>query len=140
VPSRAIFRENLPNGGRGSGCALKKGGGHTISLRTIALSATGDHIRSFISSTLADRYQMINCSGFKPAVMASVVISLQHLESCLLIIGGVVASAQCQPLVSKCSSALQASAYLCLIYLICALICFLGLRVPYHLERICPKP
>jgi len=102
MPSRAIFRENLPNGGRGSGSALKKGGGHTISLRTIALSATSHHIRSFISSTLADRYQVINCSGFKPAIVASIVISLEHLKSCLLIIAGVIASAQCQPLVSKC--------------------------------------
>jgi hypothetical protein len=56
MPSRAIFRENLPNGGRGSAGALKKGGGHTIAFRTIALSAASHHIRSFISATLADRY------------------------------------------------------------------------------------
>jgi hypothetical protein len=140
MPSRAIFRENLPNGGRGSGCALKKGGGHTIALRTIALRATGHHIRSFISSTLANRYQVINCIGFQPTVMTSVVISLKDLKSCPLIVSGVVSSTQCQPLVSRCLSALQASAYLCLIYLICASICFLGLKSLYHSDRICPRP
>ena len=84
---RSIFRENLPNGGRGSGSALKKGRGHTIALRTIALRAASHHIRSFISSTLADRYQVINCIGFLTAVMAGIVIALQDLQSSSLVIG-----------------------------------------------------
>jgi len=39
MPSRAIFRENLPNGGRGSAGALKKGRGHTIALTAVAFDA-----------------------------------------------------------------------------------------------------
>jgi hypothetical protein len=71
---RAIFRENLPNGGRGSACAHKKGGGHTIALTTIAFDTSCNHIGSFISSTFADGYQMIDCVGFLAAVMAGEVI------------------------------------------------------------------
>ncbi len=47
-----------------SSCNTKKGRGHPIALRTIALSAASNHIRSFISSTFAYRYQVINCIRF----------------------------------------------------------------------------
>jgi hypothetical protein len=59
----------------------KKRGGHPIALRTVALSAASNHIRSFISATLTYRYQVINCIGFKPAVVASIVIALQYLQA-----------------------------------------------------------
>ena len=72
---RAIFRENLPDGGRGFGCALKKGRGHTIALTAITFDTSSDHIRSFISSTFADGYQVIDCVGFLSAIMASEVIA-----------------------------------------------------------------
>jgi len=49
---RAIFRENLPNGGRGCSVTLKKGRGHTIALTAVAFNAGSDHICSLISPTL----------------------------------------------------------------------------------------
>ena len=73
---RSIFRENLPNGGRGFPCALKKGGGHTIALTTITFNASCNHISGFICAALADGYQVIHSIGFLSAVMASEVIAL----------------------------------------------------------------
>ena len=40
MPSRAIFRENLPDGGRGCPVALKKARGHTIALTAVAFNAS----------------------------------------------------------------------------------------------------
>ena len=74
--SRAIFRENLPDGGRGFPCALKKGGGHTIALTAVTFDASCDHISGFICAALADGYQVIHSIGLLSAVMASEVIAL----------------------------------------------------------------
>jgi len=73
---RSIFRENLPNGGRGFPCALKKGRGHTIALTTITFDASCHHIRRFICATFANGYQVIHSIGLLSAVMASEVIAL----------------------------------------------------------------
>jgi hypothetical protein len=73
--SRAIFRENLPDGGRGFPCALKKGGGHTISLTTITFNTSCNHIGRFICAALTDGYQVIHSIGLLSAVMASEVIA-----------------------------------------------------------------
>ena len=73
---RPIFRENLPNGGRGFPCALKKGGGHTIALTAVTFNASCNHIRSFICAAFANGYQVIHSIGFLSAVMASEVIAL----------------------------------------------------------------
>ena len=75
MSGRSIFRENLPNGGRGCRCAHKKAGGHTISLTTIARITSCNHIGSFICAAFADRYNVIDGSGFLSAVMTSVVIA-----------------------------------------------------------------
>jgi len=90
------------SGGRGSGCALKKGGGHTIALRTIALSASCNAVRFIVGPVLANGYQMVNSVGFQPTIVASVIISFKHLLPNSLIIGCVVSLVtQCQPLVSR---------------------------------------
>lgn len=99
--SRAIFRENLPDGGRGSACAHKKRGGHTIALTAVAFDTSCDHIGSFICAALTYWYHVIYCVGFLAAVMASVVIAFQYFFTDSLIVGRVIALTQCQPLVSK---------------------------------------
>ena len=76
MPSRSIFRENLPNGGRGCSVTLKKGRGHTIAFTAVAFNAGSDHICSLISSTFAYWYQMIHSIGFLAAVMAGEVVPL----------------------------------------------------------------
>jgi hypothetical protein len=72
---RAIFRENLPNGGRGFGSALKKGRGHTIALTAVAFDTSSNHIGRFICATFTYRYQVIDCVGFLSAVMTSEIIA-----------------------------------------------------------------
>jgi hypothetical protein len=76
VPRRAIFRENLPNGGRGFPTAVKKGGGYAVALTTVAFDAGCNHIGGFICAPLADGYQVIHCVGLLSAVMASEIIAL----------------------------------------------------------------
>jgi hypothetical protein len=73
---RAIFRENLPEGGRGFPGALKKPGGYAVSLTTIAFDTSCNHISGFISTTFRDGYQVIHSISLLPAVMASEVIAL----------------------------------------------------------------
>jgi hypothetical protein len=76
VPRRAIFRENLPNGGRGFPGELKKAGGYAVALTAVAFDTSSDHIGSFISTTFRDGYQVIHSISLLPAVMASEVIAL----------------------------------------------------------------
>jgi hypothetical protein len=73
---RAIFRENLPDGGRGFPSALKKGRGHTIALTAVAFDTSCNHIGRFICAAFANGYQVIDCISFLTAVMTSKVIAL----------------------------------------------------------------
>jgi hypothetical protein len=73
---RAIFRENLADGGRGFPNALKKGRGHTIALTRVTFDASRNHIGRFICTAFADRDEMIDCVGFLSAIMTSEVIAL----------------------------------------------------------------
>jgi len=73
---RAIFRENLPDGGRGFPCALKKGRGHSIALTRVTFDASRNHIGRFICAAFADGDKVIDCVRFLPAVMTSEVIAL----------------------------------------------------------------
>jgi hypothetical protein len=61
------------------------------------LSAASDHIACLISSTLADRYQVINCIGFLPAIVAGIVIALQYFKPYALIVGAVISALNASP-------------------------------------------
>jgi hypothetical protein len=73
---RAIFRENLPNGGRGFPNAVKKGRGHTIALTAVTFNASCNHISRFICAAFRYWNKMVDCVGFLSAVMTGEVIAL----------------------------------------------------------------